>query len=173
VFWSLEELPAGRNGSVPLTVLPVQAGQQAIRLEANADLGIVAASSKELTIETLAELSFTIADDQDPIEVGAETLYKIRVTNNGTRDDTNVRLEVRLPHPALQLVGADPLAQTDGKGLLVFDPIASLPAKGEQVFQVRVRGTTADAHLIKATLVSDQSKRPVTKEESTTVYADQ
>jgi uncharacterized repeat protein (TIGR01451 family) len=173
VFWSLAELPAGKDAAVPLTVLPVEAGTQAVRLEANADLGLTAVNTKELTIDTLAELSFTIADEHDPIEVGSDTVYEIQVRNTGTRNDSNVRLEVMLPHPALELVTADPAARTDGQGLVVFEPLASLPAKGEQTYRIRVRGSSADTHLIKARLVSDQSKRPVTKEESTTVYSDQ
>lgn len=172
VFWSLEELPAGQAGSVPLTLLPVEAGQQDVRLEARADLGVTAASEKELTIETLAELTFSIADDQDPIEVGADTTYTIRVQNLGSRDDTNVRLEVQLPHPAMQVQGCQPDAQQDNSGRIVFEPIARIPAKGEQLYILKVRGAIADTHLIKATVVSDQSRKPVTKEESTTVYSD-
>ena len=126
-----------------------------------------------MTIDTLAELSFTITDDQDPIEVGSDTVYEIRVNNTGTRDDTNVRLEVRLPHPAMKLIGAEPRAGHDERGRIVFAPIASLPAKGEVVYKVHVTGASADTHLIQATLSSDQSKRPVTKEESTTVYLDE
>lgn len=172
VYWSLEELPAGQAGSVPLTLLPVEAGSQDVRLEVHGDLGIAAASAKELTIETLAELNFSIADDQDPIEIGSIATYLIRVQNTGTRDDTNVRLEIQLPHPALEFIGAEPISKTDGMGRIVFEPIARIPAKGEQTFRIQVRGAVPDTHLIKASLLSDQSRKPVTKEESTTVYSD-
>ncbi|WP_203328961.1 DUF11 domain-containing protein [Candidatus Laterigemmans baculatus] len=171
VFWSLAELPAGQRGEVPLTLLPVEAGKHNVRLEAKADLGIAAASAKELAIETLAELSFSIADDQDPIETGTETTYEIRVQNTGSRDDGNVQLKVQLP-AGMELISADPQAGTDGRGLVVFQPIARIDAKGEQVFRVRVRGASADTHVIQASLTSNQSPKPVTKEESTTVYSD-
>jgi uncharacterized repeat protein (TIGR01451 family) len=173
VFWSLAELPAGESGAVPLTLLPVEAGTRSVRLEATADLGISVSSEKQLAIEALAELSFSIADTMDPIESGTETTYEIRVKNNGSKEDTNVRLEVQLPDPAMTLVSAEPQAGTDGRGRVVFQPLARLAPKGEQVFRVVVNGSIADTHLIKATLVSDQSRKPVTKEESTTVYADQ
>ncbi len=173
VTWSLAELPAGESGQVPLTLLPVESGTQSVRLEATADLGISVSSEKQLAIETLAELSFSIADNNDPIEAGTETMYEIRVQNSGSREDSNVRLEVQLPHPGMKLVSAEPSAATDGRGRVVFEPLARLAAKGEYVFRVVVSGVTPDTHLIKATLMSDQSKKPVTKEESTTVYADQ
>lgn len=172
VFWSLAELPVGQKGEVPLTLLPVEAGTQSVRLEATAELGIKASSEKELAIETLAELNFSIADDQDPIETGAETTYEVRVQNSGSRDDSNVQLKVQLP-PGMELISADPQAGTDGNGLVVFQPVAALPAKGEQKFRIRVRGASADTHVIRAMLSSDQSPKAITKEESTTVYSDQ
>jgi hypothetical protein len=136
-------------------------------------MGIAASFERELTIDTLAELSFTITDSQDPIEPGAESVYEVRVQNKGTREDTQVVLDVQLPHPGMQLVSAEPAAGTDGKGRVIFEPIAKIAAKGEQIYQIRVRGVSPDTHVIRATVVSQQSKRPVTKEESTTVYADQ
>jgi uncharacterized repeat protein (TIGR01451 family) len=173
VAWSLAELKANEVGEVPLTLLPVVAGVQKVRLETTGALGLAAQHERELTIDTLAELSFTIADDQDPIEPGSETVYEIRVRNTGSRDDTNVVLELQIPYPGLQLVTAEPSAGTDGKGKVIFAPIAKIPAKGEQIYRVRVQGVAPDTHVIRATVASAQSKRPVTKEESTTVYADQ
>lgn len=173
VFWALEELRANEVGEVPLTLLPVEPGVQKVRVETTGALGISAKSERELAIETLAELSFTIADDQDPIEPGAFTTYEVRVKNTGSRDDTNVILEVQIPYPGLELVMAEPSAGTDGRGKVIFEPIARIPAKGEQVYRVRVKGVQPDTHVMRATVVSSQSKRPVTKEESTTVYQDQ
>jgi uncharacterized repeat protein (TIGR01451 family) len=172
VFWALDELRASEVGEVPLTLLPVEAGVQKVRVETTGALGISGKFERELTIETLAELTFSIADDQDPIEPGADTTYVIRVRNTGSRDDTNVVLALQIPSPGLEVVTAEPSAGSDGKGKVIFEPIARIPAKGEQVYRVRVRGVTADTHVVRATLVSAESKRPVTKEESTTVYED-
>lgn len=172
VFWALEELRANEVGEVPLTLLPVEPGVQKVRVETTGALGVSAKSERELTIETLAELTFSIADDQDPIEPGAFTTYEVRVKNTGSRDDTNVILEVQIPYPGLELVTAEPSAGTDGKGKVIFEPIARIPAKGEQVYRIRVKGVQPDTHVMRATIVSAQSKRAVTKEESTTVYQD-
>ncbi|MEZ6092195.1 MAG: hypothetical protein R3C05_30185 [Pirellulaceae bacterium] len=65
VFWSLAELPVGESGVVPLVLMPIEPGEQLVRLEAQADLGIQARSEKPITVETLAEITFSVDDDQD------------------------------------------------------------------------------------------------------------
>ncbi len=172
VFWSLAQLPAGASGSVPLTLLPVQAGEQAIKIDARADLGVTASSERTMSVEGFAELSFAISNAGGPIEVGAETNYEIRVTNSGSKPDSNVRVQVQLPQ-GLELVSSEGEAGTDGRGLVAFQPRTQL-APGEEIkYGLRVRGVSPGTHIVRAIVVSDQSTVPVTKEDSTRVYADQ
>lgn len=171
VYWSLAELPPEARGVVPLTLLPIQQGERAIRLEARGDLDLVANHEKAVQVDTLAELNFTITDDADPIEVGSEVNYEIRIGNRGSREDTDVELQLQLP-AGLELVSSDSDASTDGQGLVVFEPQGVIDAGDEVVHRVRVRGKQAGTHVVRATISSSQSPTPVTKEESTTVYAD-
>lgn len=173
VFWSLAQLPAGAQGSVPLTLLPVEAGEQAIKIEARADLGIVARSERTMTVEGFAQLSFAISNAGGPIEVGAMANYEIVVTNSGSKPDSNVRVQVQLP-PELELVSTDDgAAGTDGRGLVAFPPHAQLAPGEEFRRSLRVRGLAAGTHIVRASVVSEQSNVPVTKEDSTRVYSDE
>ncbi len=172
VFWSLAQLPVGGQGSVPLTLLPVEVGEQAINLEVRADLGVFAKNERTISVDAFAELSFQITNPGGPIEVGSETMYEIRVQNTGSRNDTNVRVQLQLP-PGLELISADGDAGTDGRGLVAFQPRAELAAGGDISYRLRVRGVAPGTHIVKAIVTSDQSTVPVTKEESTRVYADQ
>ncbi|TWU03290.1 DUF11 domain-containing protein [Neorhodopirellula pilleata] len=171
VLWSIVNLPPGDAGSVPLTLLPVEEGDQAIRLEAVADLETRAQSESTVSVQSQAELSFSIADTADPIELGSETTYEIRVKNAGSRNDTNVQVRLVVP-PGIELLQSDAEVQTDGRGGLTFAPHGNLPAGGDLVYRVRVRGTQPNTHIIKAIVTSDQARVPVTKEESTMVYED-
>ena len=172
VYWSLAQLPAGGAGSVPLTLLPVEEGEQAIVIDARADLGVIAKSERKMTVEGFAELSFSITNPGGPIELGSETDYEIRVTNSGSKADSNIRVQLQLP-PGLELVSADSDAGTDGRGLVAFQPRPQLSPGDEIKFGLRLRGVAPGTHLVRAIVVSDQSTVPVTKEESTLVYADQ
>ncbi len=172
VYWSLPKLPEGGRGQVPLTLLPVEEGERTIRLEARGDLGLTAKSERNVTVESLAELTFQIADAADPIEIGSETTYEIRLTNRGSRSDSNVQVKLQLP-TGLELVSSEGDAGTDGRGLVQFAPQAKMDSGQELVYRIRVRGVAPGTHLTRAIVVSDQSQVPVTKEESTMVYADQ
>ncbi|MEL6106355.1 MAG: hypothetical protein AAFU85_09975 [Planctomycetota bacterium] len=171
VFWSLPQLPVGENGRVPLVLLPVEEGNRVLRAQASADRGITASSESQVLVDSLAELTFSINDSADPVEIGGETTYEIRVSNSGSRDDTNVRVHLQLPQ-GMRLVGNGDF-QTDNKGLVVFTPRAMLKANEEVVYRVRAQGLAQGRHLVKAIVTSDQSQVPVTKEESIMVYADQ
>ncbi len=172
VYWSLPQLPEGGRGQVPLTLLPVEEGERTIRLEARGDLGLTATSERNVTVESLAELTFQISDAADPIEIGSETTYEIRLTNRGSRSDSNVQVKFQLP-AGLQLISTETDAGTDDRGLVAFAPQSKLDSGQELVYRIRVKGVTPGTHLTRAIVVSDQSTVPVTKEESTMVYSDQ
>ena len=54
---------------------------------------------------------------------------------------------------------------------LVFDPIAKMPVKGEQlVVRIKAKGTMPGDLRFKVQLSCDQLKQPVVKEESTTFF---
>ena len=172
VVWALDSLPAGEKGTVPLTLMPVEEGQRVIRLAANADLDVAASNERSITVEGFAELNFEIRNAGGPIEIGSETVYEIEVRNRGTKSDTDIRVNVLLP-PGLELVSAEGDAQTDGRGLIAFQPHAQLAAGTNFAYRFRVRGTAPGTHLVKASVTSGQSPRGVSKEANTVVYSDQ
>jgi len=172
VYWSLAELPAEARGAVPLTLLPIEQGERAIRLEARGDLNLIARHEKKVNIDALAELTFSITDDADPIEIGSVATYEIRIINRGSRDDADIKLKLQLP-PGLELVSSESDASTDGRGMVIFAPQSVMAARSETVHRVRVKGTAPGTHVVKAVVASSQAPVAVTKEESTTVYADE
>ncbi|MCD0461284.1 DUF11 domain-containing protein [Roseiconus lacunae] len=170
VFWSLEELPAGEWGKVQVTLLPVEEGNRVLRSEASADLGVKTVADSQVVVDSLAELTFSIADTADPIEVGGVTTYEIRVANTGSRDDNNVNVALQLPEGLTLAEQGDFTAQ--GNGIVSFSPRQLLKANDEVVYRVKAKGVAPGRHLVKAFVISDQSNVRVTKEESIMVYAD-
>jgi uncharacterized repeat protein (TIGR01451 family) len=171
VFWSLPVLPVGQTGVVPLTLLPVEEGNRVLKTKAEADLGVKTETDTQVEVSSLAELTFSIADTADPIEVGGETTFEIRINNTGSRDDTNVRVALQLP-AGMELSSEGDFVDR-GQGTIEFAPRALLKANDEVVYRAKARGSTPGRHLVKAVVTSDQSNVPVTKEESIMVYADQ
>ncbi len=114
--------------------------------------------------------SFEVTDLEDPVEVGKEAVYEIRVTNQGTGLCTNVQLVAALAE-GTSLTGSSGPTQIKAQGQhLVFEPIQQLPVKGEVVYRVRVKSSLPGDMRFRVQLTCDQVRTPVVKEESTSFY---
>jgi uncharacterized repeat protein (TIGR01451 family) len=173
VHWMLDELPANEMGSVTLTVLPVEAGEQPVQVESTADRGLSAKREQMVVVEGVSAILFTVADVADPVEVNGETAYEIRVVNQGTKAATNVRLVTLLP-AEMKPTGAEGPTRyvVDGQRVL-FDPLPQLAPKADTTFRVKAQGLRAGDVRVSVQLLTDEMRTPVTKEESTKIYADE
>jgi uncharacterized repeat protein (TIGR01451 family) len=106
----------------------------------------------------------------NPVEVGKDAVYEIRITNQGTGVCTNVQVMAAMAENTT-FTGSNGPTTVKGQGqTLVFDPIPSLAVKGEMVYTVRVRGNKEGDHRFRVQLTCDQVRTPVVKEESTSFY---
>jgi uncharacterized repeat protein (TIGR01451 family) len=172
VYWQLEELPANVQDMVTVTTVPMEVGSHIMKLDGKADLGITDRFEHVMRVESVPQLLFTIADEEDPIEEGSDTTYEIRVINKGTRTATNVIVGASLPPQMQPIDGIGPTdARVDGQQI-IFAPLDRLAPEAEVVYRVQVRGIQAGDHVIRVQIVSDDTRVAVSKEESTRVYAD-
>jgi uncharacterized repeat protein (TIGR01451 family) len=172
VFWSLEELPPTKAGSVRLTTVPIEPGNQPLRVEAKADLGLAVAGEQVVEVMQSAELLHTVKDADDVIEVGSETSYVVKVSNVGTKAATNVRVVAILPPEIQGTAGEGPTRAAGDASRIEFEPLATLNPQEEVTFKVIAKGVAAGDHIIRVQLSSDEWPTPVTREESTRVYED-
>jgi uncharacterized repeat protein (TIGR01451 family) len=173
VYWSLAELPPDESGAVQLVTLPVEPGEQKLRVEGRAELGLADAREQAVLVESVAQLLFEVVDSADPIEIGSDTIYQVRIVNQGTKAATNVRLAAALP-PELEPVGGEGPTKAIAEAQRVqFEPLARLAPKSEAVYRIQARGKRPGDPRIRVQLTSDELQTPVTKEEATKVYADQ
>ena len=173
VHWMLEELPANETGSVQLTTMPVVAGEQTIRVSGTADRGLTDEQQHAVVVEGIAAILFEVVDVEDPIEVNGETTYEIRVVNQGSKAATNVQLVADLP-PGMRAVAAEgPTRHGINGNQILFEALSRLAPKADTTYRVRVQGVQPGDQRIRVQLQTDELKTPVTKEESTRVYADQ
>lgn len=172
VFWSLDELPASKAGNVKLTAVPLETGDQKLRIEGRADLGLTTAFEQVVSVDAAAELIHTIADLSDPIEVGAETTYEVKVINVGTKSATNVRIAAMLPAELKALSGEGPTRAANDGSRVIFEPLARLNPQEEAVFRIQAQAQKAGDFILRVQLSSNEWPNPVTREESTRVYLD-
>jgi len=173
VHWLLEQLPANEMGSVTLTVLPVEAGEQPLQVEGKADRGLSAKREQMVVVEGVSAILFTVADVADPVEVNGETTYEIKVVNQGTKAATNLQLVTVLPAEMKALGGEGPTRYVIEGQQVLFDPLPQLAPKADTTYKVKAQGLRAGDVRVSVRLLTDELRTPVTKEESTKIYADE
>jgi uncharacterized repeat protein (TIGR01451 family) len=173
VYWSLAELPEGERGTVELVAMPIEAGPQTLEVESRAGEGLSDQTQRQIVVDGLAAIMFEVRDLEDPIEVGGETGYEIRVVNQGTKAATNLQVAISLP-PGLQLVSAEGETQhSDQRGAIVFEPLPQLAPKADTVFRVRAQGIAAGDQRVTVEVNTDDLAQPIRREESTRVFGDE
>jgi uncharacterized repeat protein (TIGR01451 family) len=125
------------------------------------------ASDCETKVIGIAAILLEKADDPDPVAIGTTTTYTVKVTNQGTADDSNVQVVVNI---APELV---PVSSSEGviEGNTVTLPVVpKLAAKQAVTYKIIAKGVSAGDGHTKFNLSSDVLKSPIFAEESTTVY---
>ena len=173
VHWRLEELPANETGSVELVTMPIEPGQHALKLRGTAEKGLVAEKEQPVLVEGIAAILFQVADTVDPVEIGGETTYEVHVVNQGSKAASNVRVMVDLPAELKPIAAEGPTRYVVQGNRISFDGMAQLPPKAETSYRVRVKALKPGDLRARFQLSSDDMRTPVTKEESTRVYADE
>jgi len=172
VHWFLEELPVDEPGSVRLTTMPVEMGEQTLRYTCTGEPALSLEGEQPVVVEGIAAILFQVVDVEDPIELGGETVYEIRVVNQGSKAAGHVQLKATVP-PGMQTVAAEgPVTYRIAGNLVIFDPLPRLAPKADTTYRVRVQGLQPGDLRLSVQLQTAEMDTPVTKEESTRVYSD-
>jgi uncharacterized membrane protein len=173
VHWSLSELPANQQGTVELIALPVEAGEQTLRIDTQTSQGLTDHTEKRVQVEGLAALMFEVVDTEDPIEVGGETAYEIRVTNQGSKSAADVQVVARMPAGIRAISAEGETGHTIEGERVEFAPLARLDPKAVVIYRISVQGLQSGDQRVRVQITTDEIQQPITKEESTRVYSDQ
>jgi uncharacterized repeat protein (TIGR01451 family) len=173
VYWSLAELPANERGSVELTALPIEPGEHTLQFATRAQQGLEDRTETHVTVEGLVALSFEVTAADGAIEVGGETSYEIRVTNQGSKAATNVQVVAIMPPGLRPTAGQGETRNVVDGNRVSFAPLAQLAPKAEAKFTVKVQGLRAGDQRTRVQITTDEVQEPITKEQSTRVYADE
>lgn len=120
--------------------------------------------------EGFAAILFEVVDTNDPLQVGEETTYIIRVTNQGTKQDNNIVVTAVFPKEIKPIeTSGDTKGKIEGQKV-TFEACKVLEAKKSITLKVNAKGAVIGDGRLKFNLTSDLIKKPVVEEESTHVY---
>ena len=85
----------------------------------------------QLSVVGIPALQVEAIDTQDPVEVGGETTYRVRIINEGNAEDTNVRVTGSLPDGFSFVSGTEGVT---GEGQDISFPVKKSLAPGEELY---------------------------------------
>lgn len=173
VQWFVGRLEPGQNVQVSCDLSPVAMGDFSHIVSVLSDSGVRAEAKAQTRVDGTASLTMTLVDLDDPVEIGAETAYEIRVKNEGSKAATGVSIACELP-PEMELktFKAPVNAIVEGRQIL-FKSLEQIAPGGEAVYRVHVKGVLEGNHRMRVRMTAASLQEPVVREEATKVYADQ
>lgn len=172
VSWSLGEIGPGQSREVKLEVQAATLGEHTHQVSAQAARGLRVTNELTTHVEGLSALLLEVVDTEDPVEAGGETAYEVRISNTGSKAESDIRLTCTLPDK-MEFKGAQgPTAyQEDGK-TLVFQTLAKLAPRTDAVYRLNVKATAPGDLRFKVQVTSANLVEPVVESEATRVYSD-
>jgi len=173
VAWFVGRLEPNESASVGVELVASESGDHCVSAAAKADDGVSGKAELVTHVEGVSRVVLDVTEDDDPVEVDSETIYRIRVTNHGSRPATHVQVAAEVPSEMNVLKVNGPAAGEVKGQQVVFPPLAALdPGKSEE-YQVRVQCKKAAQTRFRAFLRHDDAPNAAIEEEQTRVYADE
>jgi uncharacterized repeat protein (TIGR01451 family) len=174
VSWFVGDLAAGESREVTLDEVAINIGEHRHTASATAARGLKTEGEVMTRVEGLSALLMELVDTDDPIEVGSETSYEIRVTNTGSKTETNLELVCTIPEK-MEFRGAKCAAgctyKVEGRDV-IFQVLPRLAPRADVIYRVVVKGIAPGDMRFRARIRADGLTEPVLREESTRVYGD-
>ncbi|MFO0917685.1 MAG: hypothetical protein U0872_05145 [Planctomycetaceae bacterium] len=173
ISWFLGRLEPGQSIQVACELLPAELGEFSQKFQVVSDAGAKAESVVETQIDGAPKLTMEVVDIDDPVEVGVETAFEIRLKNSGTKAATHVTVSCELPDGMQLLSSTGPTDASSKTRNLVFKPLTQLVPGQDVVYRVQVKGIEEDNQRIKVRVSSDSITEPLLQEETTRFYSDE
>jgi uncharacterized repeat protein (TIGR01451 family) len=172
VSWFLGEVGAGQSHEVKLEVQAINPGEFKHKASAVGGRGLCAESELTTRVEGLSALMLEMVDTEDPIEVNSETAYEVRITNTGSKVETDIKLVASIPDKMEFKNSTGPVRFHEEGKTIVFDPIEKLAPKADAIFRINVKALDAGTVRFKIQMTSTNLTEPVIKMEATRIYSD-
>ncbi len=174
VVWDLGTLASGQQKQVRIHARAEQLAAQAVhRVNVSATPMIEEKTESAIELRGIPALSVEMMDDKDPVSVGDEVHYEVRLSNTGTLVTNNIELACVLSGELqfVKAIGSDgSVAEVrDGGRRLVFPTHNGLVPGTTLTYTITVRAEKAGDARFRTEIKSSLNSDPLIEEESTNV----
>lgn len=169
ITWNLGTVDANAPQKVNVTFVGANAGNYQFAGTVKGTCAAAASTSCQTKVIGISAMLLEKADNPDPVAIGDTTTYTVKVTNQGSADDSNVAISIVVDGELVPVSSDNPNAVISGQ-TVTFPVIPTLSAKQVVTYTVVAKGVKAGMAVTKFSLSSTMLTSPITAEESTTVY---
>lgn len=172
IDWFVGRLEPGQKVACHVELAAEQVGKHVHLAGAISEHGSRAETRLPTEVDGTASLVLKIVDLDDPVEIGADTMYEVRVKNEGSKAAQNVGISCEVPQGVDFVKATGPADHIAENGLVVFKSLKELPPGETALFRVQVRGRASGNHRFRVRLASDSITEPLISEELTKFYGE-
>ena len=171
IVWTIADLGGGAATEVTSRLVARQPGLVTHTADWSSEFGEGETLETPTQVETAPRLELEISEDADPVEVGAETTWRVVVRNDGSAPAQAVRLLLELPTGVRLVEAAGPSRWGADQALVAFAQVPQLKPGTRVVYTVTVVGEKPGALRLKAQVTATDLE-PLEDEETTRFYSD-
>lgn len=170
--WFVGRLEKGESSDLELTLLAKKMGEHKLLVRATSEHGSLSDAEFTTRVEGTSSLALEVIDLDDPVELGTEAIYEVRVKNEGSAPSKDVNLLCELSQ-GVQFVSAEgPTQHLAENEKVLFRTLPELGAGKTAIYRVRVSSTAAGNARFRARLASASVSEPLTADELTRFYGE-
>ena len=166
----LGTLAPGESRTMDFNLRMIREGEMKITASASAECASPAETTLATNIGTLPALRLEVVDVEDAIKVGENVVYRIRVKNQGSGDDEDIRIVATLPDEETFVSATGPTnARADGQ-VITFEPVARLEPEKTAEWRVEAKATRPGDVRFEVKMTSKSLTKPAVETEPTRLY---
>ena len=170
IVWQLPALAPGEEQQVCAAFSLAEPGALSLTASAQGACSPSVATTCGVLIAGIPAILLEVVDLDDPIEVGSNETYEIRVTNQGSSIGTNVKVVCMLEDSQEYLSGGGATPMQAAGQTIASEPLPVLEPKAKATWRVVVKARNTGDVRFAVQLFSDQIVRPVEESEATYQY---
>jgi uncharacterized repeat protein (TIGR01451 family) len=146
--WCLEKLEPSAEQTFTIRCKQGVPGSSKMEIIAAAEDDLSTAAVATTRIDSVANLVMEVKDPVEPVAVGEETNYEVRLRNRGTKEAENVEVFVYFSR-GIEPIAAEGAPNRLLPGQVIFMPIPSVAAGAEVTLKMRAKAEVAGNHVFR------------------------
>lgn len=170
ITWEIGPLAAGASRQLCASFAKIPLGPLKFAATAAPSCAKPAQTECETKIVGVPALLLEVVDKEDPVQVGENVTYEIRVMNQGFGQLTHIQVVCRRPASQEFVSSTGPSPARVQDDVITMEMLPTLEPKATVTWQVIMKAVKEDDARFKVELSADQYEKPIHEDESTRQY---